>query len=431
MASFRGFANSSLRTSLVLSAGYNPRLYAYIPQFDDFLPDAHGQLRKRITLKVSDLRSAQVQGRLLAKKGVWVSEFRIESGLNCGGHAFATDGLLMGPILDAFRSEREALAEELWHSCNMALAAAGKPGFTQRPAQRITAQGGIGTAAEDLFLREYYGVDGTGWGSPFLFVPEATNVDPATLDQLLHARPQDYFLSHASPLGVPFHNFRPSSSEAQRKARIAKNRPGSACYKEFLRNNTEFTEIPICTASRQYQHLKIKQLKTLGLDPDTLQHEIDAVTEKDCLCEGLGAAAILNAGRTPAHKLEAVAICPGPNAAYFHKKVTLQTMVDHIHGRTNLLAGADRPHMFVKELSLYVDYLRGELKRVAAEANAKQQRRLAAFRSNLLDGVQHYTDLLPVLQERIAADVQRMRTDLERYAAEIKAMALPEPLPVA
>lgn len=429
MAAFRGFANSTLSSSLVLSAGYNPRLYAYIPEFPDFLPDEHGRLRKRITLKVSDLRSAQVQGRLLAKKGVWVSEFRIESGLNCGGHAFATDGLLMGPILDAFRLERDALAEELWHSCNIALAAAGKPGFPQRPRQRITAQGGIGTAAEDGFLRTYYGVDGTGWGSPFLFVPEVTNVDPATLDQLVHARPEDYFLSHASPLGVPFHNFRPSSSEEQRKARIAKGRPGSACYKEFLRNNTEFTELPICTASRQYQHLKIKQLNTLGLDAETLQREIDAVTEKDCLCEGLGAAAILNAGRTPAHKLEAVAICPGPNAAYFHKKVTLQTMVDHIHGRTNLLAGADRPHMFIKELSLYVDYLRGEFKRMTGEATAKQQRRLAAFRSNLLEGVQHYTNLLPVLQERVAADVQRMRTELERYAAEIRAMAVPELLP--
>ncbi|MBS1944060.1 MAG: hypothetical protein JST98_02395 [Bacteroidetes bacterium] len=425
MAAFRGFANSTLSSSLVLSAGYNPRLYAYIPEFPDFLPDLRGQLRKKIILKVSDLRSAQVQGRLLAKKGVWVSEFRIESGLNCGGHAFATDGLLMGPILESFRQERHALHDELWHTCNAALSSAGKPVFVERPAQRVTTQGGIGTAAEDRFLREHYRVDGTGWGSPFLFVPEATNVDPATLDQLVAAKPSDFFLSHASPLGVPFHNFRPSTSEHQRKARIAKDRPGSACYKEYLRNNTEFSKEPICTSSRLYQHLKIKQLKTLGLDEQTLQREIDAVTEKDCLCEGLGASALLNVGLTPAHKLEAVAICPGPNAAYYNKRVTLQTMVDHIYGRANLLAATDRPHMFIKELSLYVDHFRDELKRAVAETNAKQQRRLAAFRTNLLDGVQHYRDLLPALQERLAADVQRMRTDLDRYATEIKAMVMP------
>lgn len=431
MAAFRGFARSTLRSSLVLSAGYNPRLYAYIPEFADFLPDAQGQLRKRIILKVSDLRSAQVQGRLLAKKGVWVSEFRIESGLNCGGHAFATDGLLMGPILEAFRQERSALATELWHTCNAALAAAGNPTFKERPAQLVTAQGGIGTAAEDRFLREYYGVDGTGWGSPFLFVPEVTNVDPATLERLVHARPEDYFLSHASPLGVPFHNFRHSSSEQQRRGRIAKDRPGSPCYKEYLRSNTEFTAEPICTASREYQHLKIKQLHAQGLDEPTLQREIGMVTAKDCLCEGLGAAAILNTGRTPAHKLNAVAICPGPNAAYFHKKCTLQAMVDHIHGRTDLLTGTDRPHMFIKELSLYVDHFREEISRLTTQFSAKQQRRLAAYKEGLLDGVRHYTALLPELQERAAADVQRMRSELERYAGEIRAMAVPEPQPIA
>ena len=34
----------------------------------------------------------------LAKKGLEVHEFRIESGLNCGGHAFASNGQLL-PIL--------------------------------------------------------------------------------------------------------------------------------------------------------------------------------------------------------------------------------------------------------------------------------------------------------------------------------------------
>ena len=429
MSAFRGFANSTLRSAVVLSAGYNPRLYNYITRFADLRPDAQGVLRKRIILKVSDVRSSLVQGRLLAKKGLWVSEYRLESGLNCGGHAFATEGLLMGPILEDLKAQREAIATELFTLCQQALVAAGHASFMEPPAMRITAQGGIGTAAEDRFLREHYALDGTGWGSPFLFVPEATNVDPATLEQLIQARPEDYFLSQASPLGVPFHNFRHSSSEQQRTTRIAKGRPGSPCFKEFLSNNTEFTERPICTASRQYQHLKLARLRSTITDPKVLAREEAAVTAKDCLCEGLGAGALLKAGMKPAHKLEAVAICPGPNAAYFHKRISLQRMVDHIHGRLDLLAGVDRPHMFVKELSLYVDYLRGEIERFASEINAKQQRRLVAFRGNLLEGVQHYIDLLPVLQERLAADAQRMRADLTRYADEIRSLVFPEPLP--
>lgn len=429
MAAFRGFANSTLGSSVVLSAGYNPRLYAYIASFPDFLPDAKGHLRKRVTLKVSDLRSALVQGKILAKKGVWVSEYRIESGLNCGGHAFPTEGILLGPILEEFREQRAVMADELFGACNASLAGSGRPVFATMPEQRITVQGGIGTAAEDRFLREHYGMDGTGWGSPFLLVPEATNVDPATLRQLTEARPEDFFLSRASPLGVPFHNFRPSGSEQQRQARIAKGRPGSACYKKYLSANTEFTEQPICTASRQYQDLKIKQLNAQGLDEATLQREVDAVVEKDCLCEGLGASALLKKGLHPAHGLEAVAICPGPNTAYFSKVVSLRTMVDHIYGRGDLLAGVDRPHMFMKELSLYVDHLKDEADRMRRAVNAKQQRYFAAFRENLEQGMDHYAKLLPELRSRAAADIRRFQDDLDRFAYELRGLALPVLVP--
>ncbi len=93
-AALRGFANSNLSSSVVLSAGMNPRLYSYFENFSDFFPDSNSNLKKKIILKVSDFRSAMIQGNFLAKKGLWVSEYRIESGLNCGGHAFATDGFL-------------------------------------------------------------------------------------------------------------------------------------------------------------------------------------------------------------------------------------------------------------------------------------------------------------------------------------------------
>ena len=103
MAALRGFARSRLNASVVLSAGLNLRLFSYISEFEDFFPDAAGRLRKGIVLKVEDLRSAAVQGKVLAKRGLWVSEFRVESGLNCGGHAFGDRGQVLGPILQEFR----------------------------------------------------------------------------------------------------------------------------------------------------------------------------------------------------------------------------------------------------------------------------------------------------------------------------------------
>ncbi|HRZ75592.1 MAG TPA: hypothetical protein P5335_11715, partial [Flavobacterium sp.] len=61
-AALRGFVNSTVESSLVLSAGMNPRLFTYMEQFDVFYPTADGFLKKKIILKVSDYRSALIQG---------------------------------------------------------------------------------------------------------------------------------------------------------------------------------------------------------------------------------------------------------------------------------------------------------------------------------------------------------------------------------
>ena len=183
-AALRGFAQSTLASSIVFSAGMNPRMYGYAAEFPDFFPDDRGRLKKKIVLKVSDFHSAAVQGKFLAKRGLWVSEYRVESGLNCGGHAFATKGLLLGPILDEFQRKRGELVEQLHAVYAKAMLARGRAVGAAPLAVRITAQGGIGTADEDRLLREFYDVDGTGWGTPFLLVPEVTNVDDEHLQKL-------------------------------------------------------------------------------------------------------------------------------------------------------------------------------------------------------------------------------------------------------
>jgi hypothetical protein len=234
LSALRGFANSEINGSVVFSAGLNPALYSYAEKFDCFLPKGNSNPEKGIILKVSDYRSALIQGKFLAKKGLWVSEFRIESGLNCGGHAFATDGFLIGPILEEFKSNRTSLKESLFEVYQKTLSEKGIQVSLNQTTIKITYQGGIGNAQEDSFLRNYYELDGTGWGSPFLLVPEATSVDDDTLQRIINAKKSDFYLSHASPLGVPFNNLRNSSGESQRIERIEKDRPGSPCYKKFL-----------------------------------------------------------------------------------------------------------------------------------------------------------------------------------------------------
>jgi hypothetical protein len=420
LSALRGFAQSNLNASVIFSAGMNPALYGYLEKFADFYPELTGAPKKGVILKVSDYRSALIQGKFLAKKGIWVSEFRIESGLNCGGHAFATDGFLIGPILEEFKQNRINLQRELLQTCQQALSEKGISLLAQETAIKITYQGGIGTANEDVFLRNYYELDGTGWGSPFLLVPEATSVDEDTMQRIITAKNTDFYLSYASPLGIPFNNLRTSSAEDQRKQRIEKNRPGSPCYKKFLSFSTEFTKIPICTASRQYQNLKVKQVEA----GEITQKELSQVLEKDCLCEGLSAPAILANGEIPKRNLSAVTICPGPNLAYFKGIYSLKEMIDHIYGKFNLKLESDRPHVFVKELQLYVNHLKKEFETFLESKPAKKEAYLDKFKSNLIQGVYYYQKLVNDFQMDSEEIMDKIKLHLSSLQAEIENLEL-------
>lgn len=419
LSALRGFAESDLESSVVFSAGMNPALYGYAEQFADFFPDQNGKIKKGIILKVSDYRSALIQGRFLAKKGLWVSEFRIESGLNCGGHAFATDGLLIGPILEEFKNNRAELRQVLFDTCQKALTDKGSHLLSEDIMPKITYQGGIGSAAEDKFLMNYYQLDGTGWGSPFLLVPEATSVDKDTLDRLIQSRKSDYYLSHASPLGVPFNNLRTSSGEEQRISRIEKNRPGSPCYKKFLSFSTEFSAKPICTASREYQNLKLKDYA----EGKTSQLEMDEVLEKDCLCEGLSASVILNQGEEPRRNLKAVTICPGPNLAYFKGVFSLKEMLDHIYGKVSIALDPERPQVFVKELQLYVQHLQHEISKSLPEKTQKFEAYVEKFKTNLSQGIAYYQELIasfPIDTEEVMDKMKAQLTELKEKIAGLE-----------
>jgi hypothetical protein len=394
-AALRGFANSKLSSSIILSAGFNPRLYGYFEKFEDFYPDENGNLKKKIVLKVSDYRSAIIQGKFLAKKGLWVSEYRIESGLNCGGHAFASDGFMMGPILDEFRVSRETLIETIFEIYTLALKNKSRL-CPQEPLDvKITAQGGIGTFEEHQFILDYYKLDSIGWGTPFLLVPEVTNVDEHTRKQLIEAKEKDLYLSKISPLGVPFNSLKGNTKDIEKLVLVDKGRPGSSCPKKYLVSNTEFTEKAICHASRQYQNLKLKELDTKGLSSEEHKEHFDKIVNKSCLCVGLGTSPLINNNIDRKVEGESVSICPGPNMAYYSEIISLEKMVDHIYGRTNIIKRDDRPNMFIKEIDIYINFLKEKIDDSPKPISEKELKYFLMFQKNMQDAIDYYKHLFP------------------------------------
>ncbi|MDD4869282.1 MAG: hypothetical protein PHR77_01885 [Kiritimatiellae bacterium] len=426
MAALRGFAKSTLSSSIIFSAGMNQHLYTYAANFPDFFPNADLAPRKKITLKVSDFRSALIQGKFLAKRGLWVSEFRIESGLNCGGHAFATKGYLMGPILEEFKQKRDELIETL-HSMYNASRVNLKLVPLEKPLDvRITAQGGIGTFEEDQLLLNYYEIESTGWATPFLLVPEVTNVDKEHLARLSAATEKEVYLSESSPLGVPFWNLRNSGSEEARRERILAGKPGSACPKGHLVSNTEFTKTPVCLAARIYQQLKLDELRKKIMSKEESFVREAKIVVKSCICHDLGGGVRLKNGidtdSTPA-------ICCGPNIANFSKIASLEEMINHIYGRANLLTNHERVHMFIQELKLYIEHLRKEAEEFSQGLATKTPKYFDEFKENLLAGIEYYRTFA---KQAVAEKRERFLTDLAILQKQLELIKLvPQPVPVA
>lgn len=388
----RGYAKSKLcgNTGLILSAGINQSLFAEMEKFPCFYRNARGEFDKRIVLKISDFRSAMIQGKFLARKGLEVSEYRIESGLNCGGHLFPSDGELLPTILQEFCAKREDLTTQFQKSVERYYADHGLDTKRLVPRRPIfSVQGGVGCPGEMQRLLQDFGMDRCGWGSPFLLVPEATAVDPATRKLLAEALPSDIVISHASPLGVPFSNLKNSSAEKNRLARIQAGNPGAPCVKGFLQSNCEFSERPICTASREYQAKKLHEIDESNATESEKVRQRNRVLEKSCICHELGNSALIAFGVKSAVP---VSICPGPNIAYFDREYTLEEMVNFIYGRGKSLVPKDRPHMFAKEMELYREWLRGEFE--CAAGDLERLSKLETIAENLKKSFESATELV-------------------------------------
>lgn len=425
-AALRGFANSNLSSSVVLSAGMNPRLYSYFENFKDFFPNSETIIKKKIILKVSDFRSALIQGSFLAKKGLWVSEYRIESGLNCGGHAFATDGYLLGPILQEFKEKKEQLIQTAHDLLVKALSQKEMP-IPQKPLElKITAQGGVGTAEEHDFLLENYNLDSIGWGSPFLLVPEATSLDNETRKLLTNAKEKDFYLSNISPLGVPFNSVKGTTNEFWKQKRIDENNAGSSCPKRLLALSKEHDEKGMCTASKKYQDIKLEELnnKKDTISISDFEKMKTKITDKSCLCVGLVNAAYLENDIKIKGQQQGIVICPGPNLAYFDKEISLANMVKHIYGNANVMTDENRPNVFVKELKMYVDYLRNEISEYTNELSAGQIKKWNLFKTNLLAGIEYYEDLFSSTNF-FKEESSKIKNQIEKYKSELIEIEIP------
>jgi hypothetical protein len=225
-------------------------------------------------------------------------------------------------------------------------------------------------------------------------------------------------------LGVPFNNLRGNTKDIEKEAYIEQNTPGNPCPKKYAALSNEFGEPTLCTASRKFQKLKIAELKESGLNEDEFKQEYDKIVVKSCICVGLGTSALLVNHLDTKVEKPGVSICPGPNMAYFSEVMTLKEMVDHIYGKINVIKRKDRPHMFIKELIIYIDYLKAKLDETARPWSDKQQEYFSTFSDNLDKGIQYYKELFSNMKVSFLDKKAKLIADLENSESQLKKLPI-------
>jgi hypothetical protein len=153
-------------------------------------------------------------------------------------------------------------------------------------------------------------------------------------------------------------------------------------------------------------------------DAERAAHKADVV-EKACICWELSGGALAKVAPKAAPP---TTICPGPNLAWFDREMSLDEMIDHIYGRIDVLKGKARPHMFVNEMKLYVDYLKEEIHRTSLKLSKHPPEYFTTFKANLLEGVEFYRNRI---KDRLVHGRDAFEAGLQSLVEELESLALP------
>jgi hypothetical protein len=186
-----------------------------------------------------------------------------------------------------------------------------------------------------------------------------------------------------------------------------------------LITNTEFSEQPLCLGAEEYQGRKVEELNRNGDNEEARSLKVFEVLEKACLCRDLAGGALIRTGIDPR---ATPAICCGPNIVNFKQVFSLKQMIDHIYGRCVSLVQPGRPHLFIKEIQLYVDFMMEELRRESLGLISYPSGYFSEYTENLLKGIDYYAEkaekIVHLAKEDFLSQLERFKERLQEIQLE-------------
>ena len=93
--------------------------------------------------------------------------------------------------------------------------------------------------------------------------------------------------------------------------------------------------------------------------------------------------------------------------------MSLKEITDHIYGRANVITRTDRPNFFIKELNIYIEYLKNKIEETKVSVTNKQEKYLLTFVKNLQEGIDYYNKLFSDLKNIFEDTKSGILSDLE------------------
>ena len=98
-------------------------------------------------------------------------------------------------------------------------------------------------------------------------------------------------------------------------------------------------------------------------------------------------------------------------------------MVHHIYGKKDVITTTNRPHMFIKELSMYVDYYYSEkVNEIKDTVSVKQEKYITNFKNNLNDGIDYYQKLFSNTKKHFELNKEHLLEELDKLKADLFAV---------
>ena len=75
--------------------------------------------------------------------------------------------------------------------------------------------------------------------------------------------------------------------------------------------------------------------------------------------------------------------------------------------------------MFIKELSLYINWLKTKIEETEKPWTDKQKEHFETFRDNIADGIRYYKELFTNMKSSVSQSGNRCLEDLEKYRVQL------------